>query len=157
MPATVELSTRLECTPDDAWAWVQTSALLRYVASPLIRFSPKGRPDFPKVWEPGEYRASMWLFGVVPIGWQAVVISEPAPEGETRFLRDNGYGPLIRRWDHWIAIAPGPKGTTYYCDRVEIEAGALTPLVAAFARVFYAHRQRRWGELARSSFAALQG
>lgn len=135
---------------------MQTSALLEHVAAPLIRFKPKGGAQLPAIWREGEYRAGMWLFGVIPIGWQAVVISHPEPEGAVRFVRDNGYGPLIKRWDHWISIAPAPSGPgTAYTDTVTIEAGLLTPLIAAFARVFYAHRQRRWRALARSEFAAL--
>lgn len=157
MAVTVELSTTLDCTPEEAWNRVRTSALLMHVAAPLIRFVPAGGKPFPAIWTPGEYRAWMWLFGVLPIGWQAVVISEPAAEGATRFIRDNGYGPLIRRWDHWITITPGEGGTTHYTDRVHIEAGLLTPLIVAFARLFYAHRQRRWRALAQSGFAALGG
>lgn len=156
MPVTVTLSTTLECTADEAFARVRTSALLMHVAAPLIRFTPKGSTSFPLKWQPGEYRAWMWLFGFIPIGWQAVVISEPAPEGPTRFIRDNGYGPLIKRWDHWIAITPIEGGTTHYVDRVDIEAGPLTWLIVRFARLFYAHRQRRWRALARRRFAALK-
>ncbi|AUX70782.1 hypothetical protein CHX26_03060 [Porphyrobacter sp. HT-58-2] len=151
------MTTSLSCTPDEAWAKVKTSALLQHIAAPLIRFTPKGGKAFPAVWEPGEYRAWMWLFGVLPIGWQAVVISAPEPQGDTRFVRDNGYGPLISRWDHWIEISPGVNSTTTYTDRVTIEAGPLTPLIAGFARLFYAHRQRRWRKLARTGFAALKG
>lgn len=128
-----------------------------HVARPLIRFTAKGSTSFPAIWQPGEYRAWMWLFGFIPIGWQAVVISEPPPDGATRFIRDNGYGPLIKRWDHWIAIAPRADGTTHYIDRVDIDAGLLTPLIEIFARAFYTHRQRRWRALARTGFAALQG
>lgn len=154
--AEVTLTTSLPCTPDKVWAHLQTPALLMHIVWPIIRFIPKGRKRVPKVWAPGEYRFWMWLFGVVPLGWQAVVISEPAPEGNARFIRDNGYGPLIRRWDHLITIAPGKNGTTIYTDRVIIEAGILTPLVENFARVFYFHRQRRWRELAKSNFRALR-
>jgi hypothetical protein len=156
MATVVTLSTTLACTPDEAWEQVQTSALLMHVAAPLIRFTLQGGRPFPEIWVPGEYRAWMWLFGIVPIGWQAVVISHPAQDGETRFIRDNGYGPLIRRWDHWIAIVPGEGGTTHYTDKVAIEAGLLTPLIVAFARAFYGHRQRRWRALARSGFSALK-
>jgi hypothetical protein len=155
VPITVTLSTTLECTADEAWERVRTWPLLRHVAAPLIRFTPKGDTVFPVHWQPGEYRAWMWLFGVIPLGWQAVVISEPPPDGATRFIRDNGYSPLIRRWDHWIAITPMAEGTAHYVDRVDIDAGLLTPLVARFARVFYAHRQRRWRALARTGFAGL--
>jgi len=153
-PVTVELTTQLDCSPDEAFSRVRHSALLEHVAAPLIRFVPGGKP-FPETWKPGEYRAWMFLFGVIPLGWQAILISFPEPRGEIRFIRDDGYSPLIRRWDHWIEIAPGPAGTTRYTDRITIEAGWLTPLIAAFARVFYAHRQRRWRALARTGFAAL--
>jgi hypothetical protein len=155
MATTVTLSTTLDCGPEEAWARLQTSALLMHVAAPLIRFTPKGERPFPAIWVPGEYRAWMWLFGLVPIGWQAVVISHPEPDGDTRFIRDNGYGPLIKRWDHWIAIRPDGRGMTHYTDTVHIEAGLLTPLIVAFARVFYAHRQRRWRALAGAGFWGL--
>ena len=98
----------------------------------------------------------MFLFGFIPLGWQAIVISLPEPRGNTRFVRDNGHSPLIRRWDHWITIEPSEDGKrTRYTDTVEVEAGLLTPVIAAFARVFYAHRQRRWRALARTGFSAL--
>jgi hypothetical protein len=155
-PATVELVTHLDCSSDEAFAQVQRSVLLEHIAAPLIQFAPLGAP-FPEFWQPGEYRARMFLFGIVPIGWQAIVISHPEPSGSTRFVRDNGYGPLIRLWDHWIAIGPDPGGGTRYIDQVTIDAGVFTPIVAAFARVFYAHRQRRWRALVAERFAALEG
>ena len=154
MTQVVELTTYLPAAPEEVWHHVQTSALLRHVAAPLIRFEPLDK-DFPEVWEPGEYRAKMFLFGIVPLGWQAVRISLPEPSGAVRFARDDGYGPLIRRWDHWIAIGPDGEGTRYL-DEITIEAGPLTPVVARFAYMFYAHRQRRWRELASKNFAPLR-
>jgi hypothetical protein len=66
-------------------------------------------------------------------------------------VRDNGYGPLIKRWDHWIEINAEGTGTRYV-DRVHIDAGVLTPLICGFARLFYAHRQRRWRRLVARNF-----
>jgi len=40
-----------------------------------------------------------------------------------------------------------------YSDTVEIDAGALTPLVAGFTRVLFGHRHRRWQRLVRSGRA----
>ncbi|MEM6266176.1 MAG: hypothetical protein AAF707_01525 [Pseudomonadota bacterium] len=155
MPRLVELTSHLECHPDEAWRQVQTSALLQHVTHPLIRFVPRGG-DFPAIWQPGEYRAWMFLFGLVPLGWQAVVISHPAPDGNRRYVRDDGYSPLIKSWDHWVIIEPDERADhTRYTDRVLIDAGVLTPLIALFARIFYAHRQRRWRALAKTGFAAL--
>jgi len=152
---TIELSTDLDCSPDRAWAHVNSRALLEHVTAPLIRFAPQGRP-FPDHWDAGEYRARMFFLGVIPLGWQAIVIERPPAEGPVRRLRDNGYSPLIDRWDHWIEIGPNPDGTTHYTDRVTVDAGWRTPVVAAFARLFYRHRQRRWRALAVSDFAALR-
>ncbi|MEM6585274.1 MAG: hypothetical protein AAF692_05925 [Pseudomonadota bacterium] len=55
-----------------------------------------------------------------------------------------------------MRIAPGAEpDTTRYTDRVTIKAGALTSVIAAFARLFYAHRQERWRALAKDGFSAL--
>ncbi|MEL6878511.1 MAG: hypothetical protein AAGL68_10495 [Pseudomonadota bacterium] len=155
MPTTVELTTYLECSPDEAWEKVQTSALLDHIAAPLVRFVPHDGA-FPKIWAAGEYTAGMLAFGFLPIGEQTIRIEFPPSEGDLRILRDNGRGTIAKRWDHWIEIAPEGNDTRYV-DRVTIEAGLLTLVVAQFARLFYAHRQRRWRELARSGFAALEG
>ena len=148
---TVELSTYLAAPPEVVWDHVQTPRLLHYVARGLLRFVPRGRP-FPARWHEGEFRTWMLLFGFLPIGWQAIGIELPVQPAGRFVVRDNGYGPLIRRWDHWIEITPEGAGTRYV-DRVHIEAGLLTPLIWGFARLFYAHRQRRWRKLVASGFA----
>ena len=89
----------------------------------------------------------MTLFGVVPIGMQTIGIEYP--KGDDGYvLRDNGRGTMISVWDHWIFVEPDEHGGTRYTDRVDVEAGVLTPFVSTFARAFYGHRQRRWQELA---------
>ncbi len=42
MSRTVELTTWLDAPPEAVWDHAQTSALLRHVAAPLIRFVPCG-------------------------------------------------------------------------------------------------------------------
>lgn len=42
----------------------------------------------------------------------------------------------------------------HYEDRIVIDAGVPTPVVAAYAAGFYRHRQRRWRALARLLRAA---
>ncbi len=148
---TVELSTYLAAPPEQVWDHVQTSRLLHYVARGMIRFVPAGAP-FPERWSAGECRTWMWLFGVIPLGWQAIKIELPAQERARHQVRDNGHSPLIQRWDHWIEISAEGEGTRYV-DRVYIEAGLLTPLIWAFVRLFFAHRQRRWRKLVASGFA----
>lgn len=147
---TVELSVYLGASPETIWDHVQNSKLLHYVARGLIRFVPQGQA-FPERWIPGEYRTWMFLFGILPLGWQAVGIEMPEQLAGRYVLRDNGYGPLIKRWDHWIEIYAEGTGTRYV-DRVHIDAGVLTPLICGFARLFYAHRQRRWRQFVARNF-----
>ena len=46
-------------------------------------------------------------------------------------LRDAGYGPMFKTWDHRIEIAQR-DGATRYADRITIDAGILTGPVAFF-------------------------
>jgi len=145
------ISTYLDAPPDRVWDAVGTPRLLQYVTHPMIRFTPVAPPQFPDRWKEGDYVVRMALYGVLPLGRQVVSISWPAPEGEGLKIRDNGHSALIRRWDHLITIAPDGNGTCY-TDRIEIEAGLITPIVAALARRFYAHRQKRWRNLVAAGF-----
>ncbi len=148
----IDLSSQLPCSLAEVIAQVRTPRLLRQVASPLLSFSPLTPAVFPSTWREGTYWGRLKLFGVLPVGRQAIVISyPPAGNAQAFMLRDNGYSPRISKWDQLIT-AQEVNGETLYRDRVTIEAGILTPFVWLFARLFYAHRQRRWATLAANGF-----
>lgn len=137
----IELSCLLPREPDWVWSRIRKSDTLHFVAAPMIKFIPKNG-EFPAVWEPGKYDVSMRMFGLIPLGWQTIEIEYPEGDG-SMVLRDNGSGILAKKWDHWV-IVENENGGTRYSDRIDVSAGLLTPIVALFARFFYAHRQRRW-------------
>lgn len=146
----VRRSTELPCDADRAWEELQKPGLLQHVSRPLL--SVRFRDGRPERWTVGEHPVSLRLLGVIPLGRQTVGIEVPPSErGEFR-LRDNGRGRLVRRWDHLVVIEPLGPGRCRYTDDVEIEAGVLTPVVTAFAWVFYRHRQRRWKRLVEEGF-----
>jgi hypothetical protein len=145
----VDIATYLPCKPDVAIEHVNSSALLVHIAKPLLIFVANEPPQFPVQWADATYWVSMRLFGIIPLGKQAIVISHPPADIFT--LRDNGHSALIQTWDHVITIAPSGSGTLYR-DQVVIEAGLLTPLVWLFALLFYHHRQRRWRQLVSAGF-----
>jgi hypothetical protein len=145
----INISTYLPCMPSIAIKHANSPQLLLYIAKPLVRFVALEPPQFPLTWADGTYRVSMRLFGIIPLGKQAIVISHPPADIFT--LRDNGHSALIRTWDHTITITPSGTGTLYR-DQVVIEAGLLTPLVWSFALLFYHHRQRRWRQLVSAGF-----
>jgi hypothetical protein len=149
----VELTSTFNASAERVWAEVQTSRLLMHVAAPLVVFTPEGGTVLPEVWTPGRYRVWMWLFGILPMGRQWVGIEEiKLPPGHYG-IRDNGTGDLVRVWDHVITIEPIDQGRCRYTDRVDVKAGLLTPFIWTFARIFYAHRQRRWRVLIGRNFA----
>lgn len=151
----IHLSTPLNAPPEWVAAQLQSTAVFRHITAPLMRFRPARGAAWPARWAPGELPVRMRLLGLLPMGGQTVRISVEPPRqpGGWPTLRDNGEGALMRRWDHRITLQPLPGGRTLYTDEVEVVARHLpwlmTPVSAAFAWVFYRHRQRRWRQLAR--------
>lgn len=148
---TIAVSTFLPTSPDVVWDHVTRSALLHYVAAGFVSFRPHDPQGFPERWTEGEHKTSMLLWGFLRLGWQVIGIEHLPIRGNTRMLRDNGYGAMIKTWDHVIEVSPEEAGTRYL-DRVTIEAGVLAPFVAAFAQAFYRHRQSRWRRLVANDF-----
>jgi hypothetical protein len=137
------------------WDEVRLPRLWLHVSAPLLAFDPIDPPELPETWIEGRYRVRMRLFGVLPIGHQWVVTSLPRPEDHERGvyrIRDEGSGDIVQVWDHRVVIRARDDGRTGYRDDVEVRAGLWTPLVWAFAHVFYRYRQARWRALARRSF-----
>ena len=151
----VDLSTTIDLPSEIVWAEVQTAPLLIHITWPLMQFVPIGDEPLDAFKPGGRYLTKLRLFGLLPFGSQWIVTSVHEPEnGEwPKRLRDDGYSAIVRKWDHWITVTPNPDGTTCYRDEVDIAAGHMTPIIWAFAQVFYRHRQRRWRALARTLLA----
>lgn len=148
---TLTISTFLAASPEAVRDHVMRPALLHYVAKGMIRFAPVDPPAFPEKWERGQYKTKMYWKGFLPIGWQVIGI-EPQPIKDGVWsMRDNGYGPMIKTWDHMIEVSP-KDGGALYVDRITIDAGVLTPFVSLFAERFYKHRQKRWRKLVENQF-----
>ena len=149
--ATIEVATHLDAPPEIVREHIQTARLLRYVNAGLLSFVPIHPPELPELWSEGEYRVALKLFGIIPMGWQIIGIEEPGPD-DTWIVRDNGSGSVAKTWDHLIFVTAEGAGSRYV-DRVQIDAGLLTPFVVLFAQLQYRYRQRRWRRLVREGFA----
>ncbi len=152
----VALTTTLACRADEAWREVRTTGLFRHVAAPVVRFHPIVPATLPEEWAEGRYLVGMRLFGVLPLGsqWIDVTVSraDATPGAQHYELHDAGHSRFVRRWDHRIRIEETDHGRARYTDVVTIEAGVVTPVVWAFASLFFRHRQRRWRALAARGF-----
>jgi hypothetical protein len=120
-----------------------------FLLRPLVSVQPIEPAELPNRWEPGRYRVSMRLFGVIPLGWQNILVGDVVndPSAGRWGFHDDGAGSLVRRWDHRILLEALPDGRSRYTDRVEVEAGLMTPGAWLFATVVFAWRHRRWRQL----------
>jgi hypothetical protein len=150
------MTTVLACTPEKVWQELRRPRLFRYVCKPLVTFEPVQPAQLPEEWEPCEFLVRMYLFGQVPLGKQWIRPSLEAPRstaGRTTYeMHDNGSSGLCKRFDHYLTAEETVDGQTRYTDRVEIQAGLLTPLVWLLARTLFHWRQRRWRRLVRNGF-----
>lgn len=143
--ALVERTTVLEASADAVWAAVKTPSAFRTVtrgllAMPVIR----RRQD---EWREGETVVGwVFLFGFLAFSRHHLHVA--SIDESTRTLSSREFGGVIKTWNHDIEINPIDAKTCRYRDRIEIEAGIMTPVIVVYARWFYRMRQRRWRALA---------
>ena len=114
----VSISTHLDAEPQWVAAQLQSTAVFRHIAAPLLTFGTATGAPWPRLWPPGELHMHMRLLGLLPLGRQTVrICTEPSLEpGGWPALRDNGDGALLHRWDHRILLQPLPGGRTLAGD-----------------------------------------
>jgi ligand-binding SRPBCC domain-containing protein len=143
----VERSTRLDASADAVWAAVKTPAAFRAVTRRLLAMPVVGRRN--EEWREGETVVGwVFLFGLLPFSRHHLHIARI--DEPNRTLSSREHGGLITRWDHDIEVEPIDSTSCRYRDRIQIEAGIVTPVIAAYARWFYRMRQRRWRAMARA-------
>jgi hypothetical protein len=139
------VSTSLDAAPSFVWEAVKRLDTFRYVTRGVLGFRVAG--------DPGELRKGMVVrgrllfFHAIPAWMHEIRVLE-VDESRMEILTSEGGGP-VSNWGHRITVAPA-GGRTRYTDEIEIDAGAITPLVWAYAHVFYRYRQARWRRLART-------
>lgn len=143
----VQLRFEIDAYPDEVWAMLHDPVALQQVAAPLLELEPVGHRRFPPTWTPGDHLVRIRLLGILPVGDQRIRLSTSRRQ-DVRILEDSG-GPisgalgLVSGWRHRMAVSPLPGGRTLYRDRLDISAGALTPLVWIGAWVFWQYRAAR--------------
>ncbi len=144
--AAVERSTLLEAPVDAVWAAVKTPSAFRAVTRRLLVMPAIA--DRQDDWREGETVVGwVLLFGFVPFSRHHLHIARI--DESTCTLNSREFGGVITTWNHDIEVVPIDATSCRYCDRIEIEAGFLTPVIVVYARWFYRMRQRRWRALAK--------
>lgn len=155
----VQLKLVLDAEPDAVWAALRSPTVLAEVAHPFFSFEPLSPRGLPKQWTEGPHPvAARGLWDTIPLGEQLIDI-HLRERGGVRIIEDAGgpvSGPLavITRWRHRMAVSPAEDGRTLYRDRLDISAGALTPLVWIGVWLFWQWRAFQLSRLARRWNAA---
>lgn len=115
---------------------VSYAALERMMSGPLIRVAcPPGEER-----EGHELTLVFRMFGLVPVGrWRLKIVRR---DDTLRRLASEERGLFVRSWRHEIAIDALDATSARLTDTIDIDAGALTPLIASFAKRDYARRHR---------------
>lgn len=147
----LQCTSLIPCSVERLGSELARPALLQHLAAPMLAFVPLAPPEFPAVWSPGAYQARLLLGGRVPLGVHTLAPQPLPPDSAPLVWHDAGHSGLVKVWDHRITIVD-VHGMTRYTDLVEVQAGVLTGVAWLFAKVFYAHRQRRLNRLAAVGF-----
>ncbi|MCS0498613.1 hypothetical protein [Protaetiibacter mangrovi] len=128
----VQLSFRVGCDADRAWAIVTSPDAAASAYAPLLVMTPE--TELPQRWSDGDDAVvRLRGAGVLPLGRQRILVRTRRLDG-TRILEDAGgpiSGPLaiVTSWRHRMAVTPLASGGTRYRDRLDVSAGIATPLV----------------------------
>ncbi len=138
----VRISTQLNCTESELWAQIGQQESLKFVASPILTFTPLNEASNHE-WETGrDYSFKLYFFKFIPLGIHTIHIVEI--DKNQNIISSQEKGVLTPVWNHKISFKKIAPNTLNYRDEIEIRAGWLTPFIALFAHMFYRHRQRRW-------------
>ena len=131
----VALKLTLDQDPDAVWSALRDPEVFQRVSAPLLRMSSREASGFPAQWsDDGAHLIEISLLGQIPVGQQTIDIRFDELADGTRILTDAGKpqtGALtvIREWRHRMAVSPLPDGRTGYRDRLDFDAGLLSPAV----------------------------
>ena len=141
---TIHVETELPTDAERVWRAMLHPASFSYVCRGLIGIPAlDGRTEPMQEGECGT--AWLLLFHVIPFSHHTIHLVEIDPDSRT--LRSEEHGGMLRAWNHTLHVEPLGETTCRYSDTVDIDAGRLTPAVAWAGKLIYRYRQRRWRKL----------
>ena len=135
----VTISSTLHSEVEDVFERLLDLETLRFVAAPLLTFESVS--DVPERWRIGRWTFRLHTLLGVPLGPHVIeLVHVDHARGR---LESRERGAAAKTWNHTVQLESVDAGTRM-TDEVEISAGLLTPLVWAFANLFYRYRHLRW-------------
>jgi hypothetical protein len=146
--AVVCVQSRLPASATRVWELLLRKETFLHITRGMAAFTDAA--DWPSIlFVPGAtLKTRVRLFGWGPaMPHQVRVIRVDESQRAINTEEDGG---LVRVWNHQIRVEPLSDVECRYTDRIELQAGLLTPGVWLFAQIFYRYRQRRWRTLLQS-------
>ena len=145
----VSITTKLALSADEVWQMLTRKSTFLYVTRGMVGYS--GAEEWPeRLFCPRALIVTklriLHFLPPTPHVVEIVRVDEDAMQVETR---ESG-GP-VRSWKHNMQVEAIRSDLCRYTDRIEIQAGLLTPAVWLFACLFYRYRQMRWRLLTRTA------
>ncbi len=137
----VQLTSIFPVSKREVFNLLQEFQMLSKIAYPYITFKPVNNSE-KLIWEEGKtfvFRAK--LCGFIPFGIHKINVVE---FNEDKKIYTNEQNTYVSVWNHEIILKELSKQQTEYTDIVEIYAGWKTYFVYIWAKLFYAHRQKKW-------------
>lgn len=122
--------------PDRVWEVATDLDALQQVVSGLILF--RGLPTG-KIAQGQKLTVDVSLFGVMP--YQPYEMQVLALNAKDRSFHSSERGAGVRSWQHHLKVEETPDGSRLV-ERIEIDAGLLTPLFRAWALLLYKKRHK---------------
>lgn len=142
----VRVTTELDAPAQKVWELLKRKQTFLYVTRGVM--SIPDAKDWPEEQREGlKMRGRLRFFHLVP-GWEHEICVDSVDE-DRREVRTTERGGFVKAWNHLLKVEPFSEERSRYTDEIEIDAGVLTPMVWAFAHLFYRYRQARWRSLAK--------
>ena len=122
--------------PGRLWTLVTSYDALARVMEGIVAFDglPEGRVEAGQ-----SLSVNVSLLGVLPAQPYRMDVLEC--DDAAMVLRSSEKGAGVKRWMHTLSVDPAPEGSRL-TDRIEIDAGALTPIFALWAKYLYTARHK---------------
>jgi hypothetical protein len=136
------MSSILPISADQAWG-MMTPATLVEITRGMVGFAG----DLPAEFHEGDViHTRVRLLNLLPAyDYEFRLVRVDRPGGR---IVSHERGGMVRSWKHQISIEPLTQASCRHTDEIEIGAGPATPLVWAFANLFYRVRHSRERRLA---------
>lgn len=138
----VSITSEIGISAEEVWELVKQSNTLLYVTRGLMGFKPI-ESNLPNQWQQGQTeKLRIMLFGFIP-AWRHQISFKEIDDSRMGMLTHES-GGVVSTWNHLISVKAVKSSSCHYTDDVEIQAGVFTPLIWAYANLFYRYRQKRW-------------